>query len=535
MFKKLIASIILASYFLVSVIVPVARAQETWYQPSYTEWAERVYDTEHPEEIFGERYTAAQVYWVIYSLMHFVLTALGEEGASCIIAHPRDLETCVPSLRTILTSMGFLSSNERQDNNAWLAMIGERPVSFVSYVKDLGTKLNIIPEAKAQGFGFEAASAVREIWRTVRDLTYFLLVLVIIAMAFAIMFRVRLSPQTVITVQSAIPRVIIALVLITFSYAIAGFVIDLMYVVIGLIAAIISNSGLSGFDWPTMFGALTNDRTVMQLMLFYFLAFLLVSFYALFSGALGFFSLLSGVGQIFWVILLVIVAIVLLFAVFRIFFMLIRTYVIVLLLIISSPLQILLGPLGGGGFGAWLKSMAANLAVFPATGLMFFIAFLFLRAAMPDLFEAWPLIADLIDRAFPFNVSSALGNSTWTPPLLVGTNDMDILWLFASVIVITLIPRTAEIIRGAITGRPFAFGTAVGEAWTGVTGMAGRGLGLAEGRGAMERINIQRDLEMMAAQQRGRIRPGQLGAIQRSAEITRQQEILQRLRRGLGL
>ena len=112
---------------------------------------------------------------------------------------------------------------------------------------------------------------------------------------------------------------------------------------------------------------------------------------------------------------------------------------------------------------------------------------------------------------------------------------MDILWLFASVIVITLIPRTAEIIRGAITGRPFAFGTAVGEAWTGVTGMAGRGLGFAEGRGAMERINIQRDLEMMAAQQRGRIRPGKLGAIQRSAEITRQQEILQRLRRGLGL
>jgi len=63
-------------------------------------------------------------------------------------------------------------------------------------------------------------------------------------MAFMIMFRVRISPQTVITVQSALPKIIFTLILITFSYAIAGFLIDLMYVVIGIFSFIVTQGGI---------------------------------------------------------------------------------------------------------------------------------------------------------------------------------------------------------------------------------------------------------------------------------------------------
>ena len=44
------------------------------------------------------------------------------------------------------------------------------------------------------------------------------------------MFRQRISPQAVMTIQAALPKVIIALIMVTFSYAIAGFMIDISYV-----------------------------------------------------------------------------------------------------------------------------------------------------------------------------------------------------------------------------------------------------------------------------------------------------------------
>ncbi len=64
MFKKIITSIVLASYLLGTVSVPAVKAQD-WYNPYYDEWFEKVWDDQNPDEIFGERYTQAQVIWVI--------------------------------------------------------------------------------------------------------------------------------------------------------------------------------------------------------------------------------------------------------------------------------------------------------------------------------------------------------------------------------------------------------------------------------------------------------------------------------------
>ena len=46
------------------------------------------------------------------------------------------------------------------------------------------------------------------------------------------MFRVKINPQTVVSLQTMIPKLIITMLLVTFSFAIAGFVIDLVYVII---------------------------------------------------------------------------------------------------------------------------------------------------------------------------------------------------------------------------------------------------------------------------------------------------------------
>lgn len=94
----------------------------------------------------------------------------------------------------------------------------------------------------AEGIGFSAIKPFSNLWKIFRDVAYMLLVIVLIAIGFMIMFRAKLNPQTVITVENSLPKIVIALILITFSFAIAGFMIDLMYIVIALIISIISGN-----------------------------------------------------------------------------------------------------------------------------------------------------------------------------------------------------------------------------------------------------------------------------------------------------
>jgi len=60
-----------------------------------------------------------------------------------------------------------------------------------------------------------------------------------------IMFRIKINPQTAITIQLALPKLIITLLLITFSYAIAGFMIDIFYLIWGIITNLLISQGLA--------------------------------------------------------------------------------------------------------------------------------------------------------------------------------------------------------------------------------------------------------------------------------------------------
>lgn len=96
----------------------------------------------------------------------------------------------------------------------------------------------------AEGIGLSAIKPFANIWKIFRDISYMFLVIVLIAIGFMIMFRMKMNPQTVISVENALPKIIISLILITFSFAIAGFLIDLVYILIGLIVSILSNNNI---------------------------------------------------------------------------------------------------------------------------------------------------------------------------------------------------------------------------------------------------------------------------------------------------
>ena len=98
----------------------------------------------------------------------------------------------------------------------------------------------------AEGIGFAAMKPFSNLWTIFRDLSYMLLVLILITIGFMVMFRAKINPQTVISVENALPKIVVALILITFSFAIAGFLIDIMYVIIGITVSILSNNPSGG-------------------------------------------------------------------------------------------------------------------------------------------------------------------------------------------------------------------------------------------------------------------------------------------------
>ena len=93
----------------------------------------------------------------------------------------------------------------------------------------------------AEGIGFAAIKPFMNIWIVFRNISYMLLVLVLITIGFMIMFRAKLNPQTVISIENSLPKIVVSLLLITFSFALAGLLIDLMYVVILIAISILSN------------------------------------------------------------------------------------------------------------------------------------------------------------------------------------------------------------------------------------------------------------------------------------------------------
>ena len=216
MLKKLLTAVLLfailfanIAYFLPSAVkagAPGPAPAGPWYDQGPVEWYIKVYDenTSPPQEIFGERYTAAQVNWIIWSILSWLPTKiLGPERVTCFLSFFQggDVGACLGAvLGSSQTEVEPLAAPPSQSIVS--SIFDDRPLSGITYFKNIARKFSLIPEAKAQGFGFTTAlDPILPMWRVSRNIAYALFVFVTIIFAFMIMFRVKISPQTVITVQ----------------------------------------------------------------------------------------------------------------------------------------------------------------------------------------------------------------------------------------------------------------------------------------------------------------------------------------------
>lgn len=485
----------------------------TWYSEDFKSWASKVYDQSNPSDIFGERYTAAQVEWVIYSLFAFMFKGMPVVGnlTLCLLSNTnpascptQDIINQLKQIQDQANKQGGYQNIQSQ-SLASLVFATDRPISGIGYVKDKLQNFSLVPVANAEtpGFGYTTAlKPIQGFWSAVRNVSYGLFVLVAIIFAFLIMFRVKLSPQTVITVQSTIPKIIIALITATFSYAIAGFLVDFMYIVIGLFSVIFANIFATtptivqilvniptdpSFYFSLMTSGPLNTGILGILMIggvFFFLPIILI---LTIGGAIAAIAT-EGLGGIIALIVIAIIVIIYLWIAIKIIWTLVKTLATFLLTVIFSPLTLTLGALVPNfSFGSWVKNIISQLSVFVTAGVLVTLSLLFgvesLAIVVQTFSQDWlkNLAGLFLSLVFPgiggFAASAGgLFSNTpgWPPMLNMGGGYAAAFLMWAvSFVLFTMIPKSAELIQSFIQGKPFAYGTAIGEVFGPITGAYG--------------------------------------------------------------
>ncbi len=115
-------------------------------------------------------------------------------------------------------------------------LYANKPASVEYWATDLQERAGFTALAQSDsptyqpGSGFQLLSPIRNLWRATSNIVYIFYVVVIIVIAFLIVFRAQLGGQNAINLFNAIPSVIISLVLVYFSYPLSALFIDLVTV-----------------------------------------------------------------------------------------------------------------------------------------------------------------------------------------------------------------------------------------------------------------------------------------------------------------
>jgi len=215
-------------------------------------------------------------------------------------------------------------------------------------------------------------SGIVSLWNRTLNLSYVAFVIIMIVAGFMIMFRHKLGGQTMVTIGNVLPGVITALILATFSFAIAGLIIDIGGVVTGLVAFILgegaeikSISTLGGLMSTVLSGGVGTTAIVTGVVGVIGIGSFFAIGAAVLTPTIGV-AIAGAVGAIGIIIALIIIGIILVGAV-KVLIVLYKAFFSLLLAVILGPIQITLGAMPGNShmINNWLLTILRNVLVFP--------------------------------------------------------------------------------------------------------------------------------------------------------------------------
>jgi hypothetical protein len=290
-----------------------------------------------------------------------------------------DTECGVNEAKAGVSKSGLPTGNSAISSAARaIAMLYTPQASTEVYIADLARTagFNIATPAYAQGIGFAALDPILNTWKTFRNMAYIFYVVIFLITGFMIMFRRKISSQAVVTIQQALPNIIISLLAVTFSYAIAGLLIDGMYLAMFLLIAVFQNQvpGIKALALDKNIFQIGNDLLTSPEI--GTLGTVHSAIQSMVASAISIPGVKDIIGWIAGLTFAVVFAFALLISIFKLFFELLKTYVAIIIAVVLSPMALMMGALpGNNAFGEWLKLLIAHLAVFPTVLLVLILSF----------------------------------------------------------------------------------------------------------------------------------------------------------------
>ncbi|MBP9670074.1 hypothetical protein KBD75_01585 [Candidatus Woesebacteria bacterium] len=333
---------------------------------------------------------------------------------------------CEKSPEGVAYSTGLLEFQQ----NAVTAMFRENSLpSSREYLADILDSVGVptVTSAYAQGTGYGALSTFLPFWKVFRNLAYSLYIIMFVVVGIMIMLRTKVNAQTIITIQTALPNLLITLLLITFSYAIVGFMIDIMYFLIYFVVYLFSSINI--IDTPV--------KAISRLMTYSAWGIVFEGRNSIISAAaLAIGEVLSGLGtgalEVAGTLvsmvspMYLIVAIAFAIAMLKLMLALAKSYVMIIVQTVTAPVQLLMNAMPGSkSFSTWIKTTASYLLPFPVAAVMFiFSAVMIGDPTKATILKGWT------GDANPFGINQghdfySTGNEKiWLPPFtLTGSVD----------------------------------------------------------------------------------------------------------------
>lgn len=244
----------------------------------------------------------------------------------------------------------------------------------------------------ADGYDLLQSTGIDDLWNAMRNIAYVLFVVVLIIAGFMMMFRQKIGGQVAVTIFNTIPQIILGLILVTFSFAIVGFMINVGALLTSVAAGIL---GLSSPDAGVVihnplslfFAFITGDfatggtnfnmatagalvTTIVGSLLSSSVGVLTIPAIGVGLGAAA--GVVAVVGFIGLLLFLAVLGIVL-FASFKVFITLLKAYIGLLMDTVFAPILIAFSVIPGqsGMRNDWFKRVVKNTLTFP--GVFFVI------------------------------------------------------------------------------------------------------------------------------------------------------------------
>ena len=378
---------------------------------------------------------------------------------------------------------------------------------YIASVKENLTKHSIVKPAYAQGsnaaaegggYGFARLEGFLPLWRAFRNIAYFFFIIAFVIYGFMIMFRIKINPQTAANIQLALPKLVMTLILITFSYAIVGLLIDFMWVMYYLLINTFVLFGVFGGDTGNgIFAQIIRGDWGLMVAGFF------QTVLAVFVGLPAAIDAITGLSSVIFTVILavpmvwpltifigLILLIAIIIAFIKLFVKLVTAYVTIILQLVLAPLILLTGIIPGksDAFSSWLTSLTANMVVFPVASILLLFSGFFMVQPVAELIETitpdLPVIGDIAsDITISDNTNQLMPNFPLLSPQTEWLSQLPVVgqgisagpaeWYgLIGLALLLMSPKFVDMVMDAFKVKPFAYGSAIGDTLMG--GFLGR-------------------------------------------------------------